>query len=90
MLHQGTVQCGAPSSAPISLQAISLLHENSSGFDSSQCDPSADGLQHSGYVVQLGLIPTGGHLCLYHQEGEERHLQLVRQYSVTSTGDWPP
>lgn len=66
-----TVQRGTPSSAPLSLQAVSPLHENSSGFDSSQRGPSADGPQHSGYAIQLGPILVGGPLCLHHQEGEE-------------------
>lgn len=35
---------------------------------SSQRDLSADGVQHSGYVVPLGSLPVGGSLRLHHQE----------------------
>lgn len=71
MFYQGTVQRGTPSSAPLSLQAVSPLHENFSGFDSSQRGPGANGLQHSRHAVQFGPIFVGDSLRLHHQEGEE-------------------
>lgn len=61
-----------------------------SASDSSQRGLGADGLQHSGHVVQFGPILTRDSLRLHYQEGKERHFQSDHQYSFVLAGDWPP
>ncbi|RVW35590.1 hypothetical protein CK203_112559 [Vitis vinifera] len=89
VLTVGISPCRAPVFFFVSLQRVPPLHSDSSSLCPSQYCPGVDGVQHLKYAVQFGSFLAGGPLCLHHQEGEDRPLQLVCSYPILSIGDQP-